>query len=307
MRRAVRPVSPAIAVTILGVVASLAGQQQRFQSGVELVHLPVTVLGKAGQMVRGLKATDFAVLEAGRPQEVTVFAEGTSVRSLPLHLGLLLDTSESMEGDLSAAANAAVRFVTALDDAVDVTFVDFDTEVRLARFQPDSYPQLFSRVRQRKAGGSTALYDAVGLYLRRAMDRDGEHVLLLYTDGGDSSSSISFGTLQKMLRGGNVVVYAIGYLENQARDSRIQQQLRVTQIARDTGGEAFFPTSEDEVKTIYAKILDELQSRYTLGYVSTNTRKDGAWRKVEVHVSRPDLKGVKVRTRPGYFASGTAR
>ena len=117
--------------------------------------------------MRGLKADDFDVLEEGKPQKIAYFAEGAPGEALPLHLGLLLDTSGSMERDLREAANAAIQFVDALDEAVDVTFLDFDSSVRVGRFQPPSYPRLFERIRERKAGGMTALYDALGVYLRR--------------------------------------------------------------------------------------------------------------------------------------------
>ena len=127
-------------------------------------------------------------------------------------------------------------------------------------------------------------------------------MLLLYTDGGDSASTMHFGKLQELLRLGDVLIYAVGYLENQRGSERMQQQMRITQIARETGGEAFFPTSARELNEHYARILDELGSRYTLGYVSTNPAADGKFREVEVKLTRSDLRGAKVRTRSGYVA-----
>src|SRR6185503_797628 len=145
--------------------------------------------------------------------------------TLPLHLGLLLDASESMDRDLREAASAAIQFIDALDEAVDVTFLDFDASVRLGRFSPSSYPMLFERIRDRKAGGMTALYDALGVYLEAALSREGQHVVLLYTAGGDSSSRITYGKLQELLRLGNVMVSAIGYLEHPLSSTRMSQQL----------------------------------------------------------------------------------
>ncbi len=275
---------------------------QQFRAGVDLVRLPVVVTARDGILVRGLKADDFDVLEEGKPQKIAYFAEGAPGEALPLHLGLLLDTSGSMERDLREAANAAIQFVDALDEAVDVTFLDFDSSVRVGRFLPSSYPMLFQRIRERKAGGMTALYDALGVYLEAALDREGQHVVILYTDGGDSTSRIAYGKLQELLRLGNVMVYAIGYLENQLSSARMTQQLRVTQIARETGGEAFFPTSPKEIHEFYAKILDELASRYTIGYMPVVASRDGKFRRVEVKIKKPELKGAKVRTRSGYLA-----
>jgi Ca-activated chloride channel family protein len=283
-----------------------AAQSPQFKSSVTLVRLPVVVRARDGQLVRGLSAADFDVREDGRPQRIAHFVEGAPGGELPLHLGLVLDTSGSMEKDLRDATTAAIRFVQALEEAADVTFMDFDTSVRVGRFMPPSYPQLFERIRARKPGGSTALYDAMGAYLQGSMDREGQHVLLLYTDGGDSSSRMTFGKLQELLRMGNVMVYAVGYLEHQSSSERLQQQMRVIQIAKEAGGEAFFPTSAAEIHEVYARILDELASRYTIGYVSSNPKADGRFRHVEVKVTKPDLRGAKVRTRSGYMAVLTA-
>ncbi len=275
---------------------------QQFRSGVTVVRLPVVVRGRDGLLLRGLAADDFEVREDGQAQKVSLFAEGAPGPEIRLHLGLLLDTSGSMERDLKDAAGAAVRFVQALEEASDVTFVDFDTSVRVGRFMPASYPQLFARIRDRKAGGYTALYDAIGAYLQASLERDGQQVLLLYSDGGDSRSRMGFGKLLELVRLSNVMVYAVGYLENQLSTDRLTQQMRLSQIAREAGGEAFFPTSANEIHEVYARILDEISSRYPIGYVSTNPRTDGKFRRVEVRLARPDLRGAKVRSRSGYLA-----
>ena len=299
MFRRLGPIGLCLAALSVGGAEPLA---QQFRAGVDLVRLPVVVTARDGQLVRGLKMEDFEVLEEGKPQKIAYFAEGAPGEALPLHLGLLLDQSESMERDLREAAGAAIQFVEALDEAVDVTFLDFDSNVRVGRFSPDSYPQLFQRIRDRKAGGMTALYDALGVYLEAALSREGQHVVLLYTDGGDSTSRITYGKLEELLRLGNVMVYAIGYMEHQVSSARMPQQMRVSQIARETGGEAFFPTSTREIHEFYAKILDELGSRYTLGYIPTVSARDGKFRKVEVKIKNPAHKSAKVRTRSGYLA-----
>ena len=81
------------------------------------------------------------------------------------------------------------------------------------------------------------------------------------------------------------------------------QQMRLSAIAHETGGEAFFPQSKEELTQVYSRILDELASRYTIGYVPSDPKIDGKFRKVEVKLALPELKGAKVRTRPGYLAS----
>lgn len=289
------------AAMAVAAAGSTAGQQ--FRSGVEVVRLPVIVTDRAGGIVRGLTRDDFVILEEGRPQDVAYFVEGAPGRDLPLRLGLLLDTSGSMELDLKDAANAAVQFVDTLEEATDVTFVDFDTTVQLGRFAPPSYPMLFERIRSRKPGRATALYDALAYYLQASAGRRGQHVLVLYTDGGDSASSITFATLQRLLRASDVLVYAIGYLQNQSSGVRTSQQMHVTQIARDTGGEAFFPMSASALDGVYERILSEINGRYTLGYVPSGPAEEG-FRRIEVRLTSRG--SGKVRTRPGYHVMAAA-
>lgn len=293
---------PLVAASALVLDAALLPAQQVFRAQTDIVHLPVTVTGRDGQLVRGLKAEDFEVKEDGQVQKVAFFTEGAPGESLPLHLGLVLDASQSMERDMKDAADAAVRFVNALEETQDVTFVDFDTSVNVGFFSPDSYPRLFERIRARKSGGGTALYDAVAVYLEGALNRTGQHVLLIHSDGGEARSRTSFNKLQELLRTGNVLIYAVGYLQNQMSSARLSQQMTLSRTVQETGGEAFFPTSPREIHEMYAQILDELISRYTIGYTSSNRKADGRFRKVEVRLVRPDLRNAKVRTRSGYMA-----
>jgi hypothetical protein len=120
------------AVVLLG--AGTLSAEQQFRSRVDLVQLPVVVTSDDGEMVHGLTADDFQIFENGERQEIAAFVEGAPGRSFPLRLGLLLDSSESMERDLGVAANAAVRFVNGMEEATDVTFVDFNSSVNLGRF-----------------------------------------------------------------------------------------------------------------------------------------------------------------------------
>ena len=221
---------------------------------------------------------------------------------LPLHLGLTLDTSGSMERDIHDVRTAVVKFLNANTSALDFTLVDFDTEVRVGRYGAGEIDRLIERIRRRKPDGWTALFDAVGVYLNGVGPLDGQKIMLLYTDGGDTRSELTFSDLVDLLKSSDVTVYAIGYLENQTSGSRLQAQSQLQRMAMITGGQAFFPSNIKELDKIYEKIQREIAARYSLGYLSTDTRTDGAWRKVEIKVKRPDLKGAKLRTRTGYFA-----
>src|SRR3954469_4410771 len=184
MRRASAVLFFAIAGT-----AVLAARQQTFRTEVDLVHFAVVVTDKQGVPITGLTAEDFAVIGGGKPQAIKFFAAGDPETAPPLHIGFLLDTSGSMEEDIKDVRTAAVKFLNAMDAAVDITLVDFDTEVRVARYTAAEYPRLIERIRARKADGYTALYDALGVYLHGADGQSGQKVLVMYTDGGDTRSA----------------------------------------------------------------------------------------------------------------------
>jgi Ca-activated chloride channel homolog len=284
------------------------GRQQRFKGGVDLVHFSVVITDKQGSPITGLKREDFEVVEEGKSQSISYFAEGDPNDAdklgevLPLRLGLALDSSGSMDRDIVDVRTGVIKFLLSNETAIDFTLVDFDTEVRITRYGPDETERLIERIRRRKPDGWTALYDAIGTYLHSIGPQDGQKILLLYTDGGDTRSELTFSDLLDLLKSSDVTVYSIGYLEHQSSSARSMQQSQLQRIAAITGGQAYFPTSLKELDKIYLKIQREIAARYSLGYVSSDTRKDGAWRKVEIRVKGPEVKGAKLRTRTGYFA-----
>jgi Ca-activated chloride channel family protein len=281
-----------------------ASQVPVFRAGIDLVNVGVTVADRKGALVADLNAEDFEIAEDGRKQTVRYFSAGDAPSDAPalaMHLGLLLDVSESMGEDMSFSKTASIKFLNTLTDAADITVVDFDTEVRTARYSQREFARLIERIRQKKASGNTALYDAIGTYLDGAAGQDGRKIMLLYTDGGDTQSSLGFGELMNLLKASDVTVYAIGELEHQSPSTKMQQRMILQQIAEVTGGQAFFPTAVKELDDVYAKVLAEIRAQYTIGYLSTNEKTDGAWRKVEVKVVRKDGRDLRVRSRKGYF------
>jgi Ca-activated chloride channel homolog len=228
-----------------------------------------------------------------------VFARGDQADALEMHVGLLFDTSGSMSEDLKLARSAAVKFLNTLPDAKDMTLVDFDTEVRVAKYGQADFPRMVERIRNRKPDGWTALYDALGVYLDGAHDDKGRKILVLYTDGGDTRSNVSFSEVMTFVKATDVTVYAIGLLEHQPSSVKSDQRMRLQQITDATGGQAFFPFSMKEVDSAYEKILAQIRAQYSIGYLSTNEKADGQWRKVEIKVKRPD---VRLQARKGYFA-----
>ncbi len=148
------------------------------------------------------------------PQSVTYFVTGAGEDAVPLHIGLLFDTSESMDKDLAFSRNAAIKFLKTFSKAVDFTLVEFADDVRAARFAQAEFPRLVERIRGSKAKGRTSLYDAVTVYLGSAFDQDGRKVLVIFTDGDDTSSSRRWDETLRLLRASDVTVYPMGFLSN---------------------------------------------------------------------------------------------
>jgi Ca-activated chloride channel family protein len=298
----------AIGITALcaSAVTSARPPQQVpvFRGGVDLVNTSVTVTDRRGKLVTDLTADDFEIREDGRLQTIRYFSMGaeTSGSAPELHLGVLLDVSGSMADDIGFTRTAAIRFLNTLLDAVDITLVDFDTEVRVARYGQPDFARLVERIRQQKLGVYTAMYDAIGVYLDGADGQEGRKIMVLYTDGGDTRSTMRFSDVVDLLRASDVTVYAIGALEHQSGAARNAQRLILQRIADTTGGQAYFPTSITEVDKIYEQVAAEIRAQYAIGFVSTNEATDGAWRKVDIKVNRPDAKDLKIRSRKGYFA-----
>jgi Ca-activated chloride channel family protein len=184
-----------VAATIACGITSPGAQTPTFRTGIDLATFGVTVVDRKGEYLTNLSLEDFEILEDGQKQTIKYFARGTDLESPELHVGLLFDTSGSMTEDIKLSRSAAVKFLNTLSEAKDMTLVDFDTEVRVAKYGQKDFPRMVERIRGRTPDGETALYDAMGVYLDGASEDDGRKILVLYTDGGDTHSTISFGDL----------------------------------------------------------------------------------------------------------------
>ena len=292
-----------LAAGVTCIVAVRAQQQPVFRAGTDLVSVGVTVSDRRANFLTDLTRDEIEIFEDGKKQTIEYFARGDATEQAPeLHVGLLFDTSGSMGADIALSRSAAVRFLNTLPDAKDITLVDFDTEVRVAKYGQQDFPRLVERIRGRKPGGNTAMYDALGVYLDGASSAQGRKILVIFTDGGDTNSAIRFGDVVTLIRASDVTVYSVGFLENQPSGVRGEQRVRLTQIAAESGGESFFPIEMKQIEQAYDKILSQIRAQYSVGYISTNTTTDGSWRKVEVKVRRPNAKDLRVQSRKGYFA-----
>jgi VWFA-related protein len=305
----------AVCAVVIASWAAVAGSrapagQRLFRSGVDMVTFGVTVVDRKGNFLTDLSEGDFEVYEDGQKQIVQLFApcdaqpgrDAASRARVELHLGALLDISGSMDENMQFARSAAVKFLGSRPEALDFTLVEFDTEVRVSGYSQSEFGRLVERIRSRRAEGNTALWDATGVYLDAASRQEGRKVLILYTDGGDNASSLPFNELIDLLKASDVTVHAIGLVQHQPVAALLDLRTRLQRIAEVTGGQAFFPVSTRDLDRAYQQVAGEIDAQYTFGYTSTNTKTDGTWRKVEIRVTRQGLAGVKIRTRPGYYA-----
>ncbi|PYR29835.1 MAG: hypothetical protein DMF90_28975, partial [Acidobacteria bacterium] len=214
-----RRVVATAAAGLLSVAPGVGQQATPFKSRVDLVSLSVNVVDKRGQPISSLAPGDFQIFEGGRLQTIEYFSgEGTPAPEL--HLGLLLDVSESMGEDLAFTRTAAVKFLNTLTEATDITLVDFDTEVRAARYEQREFARVIERIRSNKARGQTALFDAIGVYLEGAGAQDGRKVMLCYTDGGDTRSVMRLRDVLELVKASDATMYMVGMLDHQSSGSR---------------------------------------------------------------------------------------
>jgi Ca-activated chloride channel family protein len=282
-----------------------------FESRVDMVSVPVAVTDEEGNFVTDLEVEDFTVTEDGVRQEVRLFAAGLkeSWVDLPPEMkdevsgrqvvGLMLDASGSMEEDMRLVRDAALKFLMNLPKTENLFVMDFDENIRLSQYSSDDQRLLSDRIADVRAEGWTSLYDAVGTFLERLYALDGRKTLVVFSDGVDSRSTLSVGDVLEMVKASDVTIHTIHFGASQSRNSRTFEQGRfLRQLSGETGGAYAFGDSLEQLDELYDKLLEELFSQYTLGYVSTNTKVDGKYRKIKIEVARED---VKIRARRGYY------
>jgi len=260
---------------------------------VQFVELYTTVVGSDGRPVAGLTAEDFTVFEDDEIQEIRRFEY---VQDLPIHSGLLIDTSGSMQDALPKVADAAVAFAQeALKPRDRVAVFSFASRPTVEKGFTNDLGAIEMALWSLRAEGSTAIYDSLVFALHYFEGIKGPKALLLLSDGRDEASSFDFeGALSVAHRIG-MTVYVIG-LRDLSSDRPARRLLR--QIAHETGGRSFFIDSLEELPEIYRTIQEELRSQYLIAYQSSSSKDPAQLRLVKVEV---DDHEAEVRTLSGYY------
>jgi VWFA-related protein len=300
-----------IALLIALLAASPEGRAEKagaglvFQSGVELINLNVCVMDGRNRYITDLAETDFTVLEDGVQQQVSLFTR----RRLDVSLVVMIDTSASMEHKLPVARAAALRLVNALGPRDTAEILQFNERTTVLESFTSDRAALERAIHATRASGATALYTALYVALKDlARERKaGElrrYAIALLSDGQDTASRITDDQVLELARKHEVVIYSIRPRagETSAGDAKGvgEADYFLSVLGRDTGGQAFFPGSLGGLNGVYDRIAEELRSEYSLGYISSNSKRDGRWRRVGILT--PGRGGLQVRHRPGYFA-----
>lgn len=280
-----------------------SAQRPAFRAGVDIVSLNITATDAMNHYVTDLDQPDFSVFEDGVKQDVSFFTR----RQQPLALSMLLDSSASMEDKLTTLQAAASSFVKRMKPNDIAQVVDFDSRVDVKQGFTSNQTDLIAAIQQTSAGGSTSLYNAVYIALKelgkiRAVSEEDvrRQALILFSDGEDTSSLVSFDEVLDLAKRSETAIYTIGLRGPDTQTKGFHEAEYVMRsLAQETGGRSFFPQRVEELAGIYTQIADELASQYTLGYTSKNPRRDGAWRRIVVQVDR---QGVTARAKRGYYA-----
>ncbi len=256
---------------------------------------------KHGKFVRDLNQNDFNILDDHKPpQAILNFRRETD---LPLHLGLLVDVSGSVDGRFDFEQNAATSFLQhTLRVGFDKAFiVGFNSHSQMAQDYTDNVQLLSAGVHKLHDGGGTALYDAVyrackEKFLKDRPDHPVRKAIVIVSDGEDNQSEFSKAQAIEMAQRSEVIIYAISTDDSGLvmRGDKVLEQL-----AEATGGRAFFPFKMKDITHSFAAIEDELRSQYVVSYKPANFDADGRYRSIEISTLKKDL---QVRARKGYFA-----
>ncbi|MDA2927040.1 VWA domain-containing protein [Acidobacteria bacterium AH-259-G07] len=265
---------------------------------VDVVHVLCTVRDRRGNYIPNLKREDFEIFEDGIRQKIDFFGKETGDDAQPLTVVLLIDTSGSVKDKLRFEQQAASEFLdqTLRKNKDMAAVVQFDSQIQLVQDFTYDYSILEDAIFEIKAGGATKLYDAIWAAAKELLRPEvGRKVMVILSDGADTQSMISDKEAIRTAQEEDVVIYGIG-----VRSHRFDSDFgKLKKFAKATGG-SFFDSNADpkKLREAFGKINREIKNQYSLGYVSTNSRRDGSLREIKVRVRR---RGLKVTHRKGYY------
>jgi Ca-activated chloride channel family protein len=288
-------------VAILLTLAMAAGQPT-FSSRVNLVRLLVSVKNQAGDLIGSIKQDEFEVFDCGVKQEVAVFERQTA---MPLSVSVMVDASGSTLKDIKYETTSIGKFFKALlregNPSDMAALYSFNYDVTRMHVFTRNLNELVGQLSRIKPTAGTSLYDAVHFAGHDLQGREGRHVMVVVSDGGDTTSHYKYQDALEAAQKADAVIYPIIVvpISNDA-GRNIGGEHALRQFASNTGGRVFFPSDAAELDKAFGEILLDLRTQYMLGYYPKNLPANAErFHLVSVRVKRPDL---RVSTRSGYYS-----
>jgi Ca-activated chloride channel homolog len=291
--------------SLVGAAVLLAGSlvlaqqpdQPVFRSSVRTVPIYATVVDSSGRLVPGLEQSDFTVLDNNKPADMLLFSNEPQ----PFTAVVMLDTSASMTANLKLLNRAAEQFLLRLLPLDRAQVGAFNDKIQLSGTFTNDRDELIGALNDLYFGNPTRLNDAIATSLDALKGVDGRRVILVFTDGEDTSSRIGFRTVQERARDEEVMVYSIGLESeyfNGMRVVRSRPSRDLRKISDETGGGYFELQKTDELAPTFTRVAQELRSQYLIGFAPVTL--DNRVHKLEVKVNKP---GMTVRARRSYLAT----
>lgn len=300
-RKSFVAIASSLALTGTGSLAAGHLAAQTFHAQSDLVVLQVAVHDRHSAAVEGLPRDAFAVYEDQTPQEIRFFLN----EDRPVAVGLVVDNSISMASRRHDVIGGVDAFARSSNRDDSLFIVNFNEHVWFGLPDGMAFTSdravLHDALQGISARGRTAMYDGLAVALEHVNTSPlDQKVLILVSDGGDNESRLDFdGLLQRALRS-NAMIYAIGIFDDATRGG---DRKALRRLADGTGGVAYFPDKAAQIGETLDRIARDIRHRYTIGYVSTNSRRDGSFRKVKVTaVDQQTHRPLQVQVRTGYLA-----
>lgn len=259
---------------------------------VQIVQINALVSDRGGTFVSGLTPSQFRVLEDGRPQKILHFA----AEEAPLEIVIAVDISASMTSAIEELKRAVRQFIEKLKPTDQVTLIAFNEETFVLAQREHDRAKLNEAIDRLTVFGGTTLYDVIIRSLELLSRQPGRRSLIVFSDGEDQSSQASFATVDRALRSTDATLFMVAL----GRGREVADLRETVQaLAEPTGGRGLFAETPADLDEAFAELLNELTHQYLIGYESTNTARDGAWRKLAVEVPGTNF---RIRARQGYYA-----
>jgi Ca-activated chloride channel family protein len=278
--------------------------ESTYRVNVRLVNVFTTVTDSRGAPVADLTKDDFQLLEDGVPQTIKVFEKESAI---PLSIALAIDTSPSTLRDFKLETTSARRFVHSILRAEDRLSVFEVTENidQITRYTAD-LKTIEHGIDSLRTGPGTSIYDAIFLCSESLLDREGRKVLVLITDGGDTTSKADYNSALRRAQQAEAIVYSIIVVPVEADAGRnLGGEHALIQISKDTGGKYYYAEGQQQLDEAFRKISDELRTQYLLAFYPTRKISESPFRKIKVELNKKDPEGqaYQVRHRAGYYTA----